>query len=184
MKSIKLTVACAAALMAVASACHNEKKDTNIIPLSEAEELFASQLTQTDTLSMLEMGDALMDSLQAGNIDYFCDALMTVADGSVRGLNDQEKAGLHSRFERFPVLSWSRDHYDMSIPSINDLKYRYVYNDKGNTMTIMFNPVKREEGWIMMLKQANQPAKDAANRANPDTPVNMPVKQEGEQTEE
>lgn len=178
MKSLKILAAGVATLMMLAVSCTPDKKDKNVISLAEAEATFSASLTASDTTAMLAAGQAVMDSLQAGNIESALSVLyVRNEDGEgYRPLNDTEKEQLRARFSRFPVKSWTLDHYDMSIPSLNDLKYSYQFKEESNGpgMNLMFNPVKSDNGWILMLKQANQPAKDAANALDSRVPVRMP----------
>lgn len=178
-----LSIAAAVGMVFAAVSCgESEKKsDTNLTTLEEAEQIFASSLESTDTATVLAMGNAFMESLKNGQIDEALDQLytreMTDSLGSPRKLNESERQVLRQRFERFPVMSYTIAHYDFSIPSLNDLKYTYVYNpEKANgKMNLMFNPMKRGDGnWYLMLKQPDQPAKDAQNALPPTAGISMP----------
>ena len=73
-------------------------------------------------------------------------------------------------------MSYTLDHYDFSIPALNDLKYSYVFRPNSATgkLNLMFNPTKRDDQWYLMLKQPDQPAKDAENALPPSAAIAMP----------
>lgn len=173
----KLGLAAVACLAVLGMACKNEKTQSNVVTLSEAEEMFAGSLNAADTTQVLALGREFMDSIQAGNIEHSLSMLaMRNPDGELVPLNDQQKEQLRARFAQFPVKSYELDHYDFSIPSLNDLKYKYAFTDDpdGGTLGLMFNPIKAGDTWVLMLKQSNQPAKDAKNSLSDDTPVVLP----------
>lgn len=173
----KLGLAAVACLAVLGMACKNEKTQSNVITLAEAEEMFAGSLNAADTTQVLALGRQFMDSIQAGNIEFSL-AMLAIrnADGELVPLNEQQKEQLRMRFDQFPVKSYELDHYDFSIPSLNDLKYKYSFTDDPTegTLGLMFNPVKAGDTWVLMLKQHNQPAKDAKNSLSEDTPVVLP----------
>lgn len=170
MKMNRIVAIAAAAVMVIAAAsCGKTAKEEQGTTLKEAEEIFQSELQSADTTQVLEMGNSFMESLKNGKVDEALDMLytreMTDSLGTPRKLNEQERASLKNRFERFPVVSYTIDHYDFSIPSLNDLKYSYTFNPGSVTgkLNLMFNPMKRDGQWYLMLKQPDQPAKDAKN---------------------
>lgn len=177
-----LAFAAAAAMVIAAASCSGDKKgSTNTVTLEEAEAQFASELQNADTTQVLEMGAAFMEALKGGQIDQALDMLYTreAADTTgltIRKLNDSERQSLAKRFELMPVISYEIDHYDFSIPSLNDLKYKYVFNPDSpmGTQKIMFNPTKQDGQWYLMLKQHDQPAKDANNALDPSAAIAMP----------
>lgn len=177
-----LSIAAAAVMVIAAASCgdNKQKEDTNTISLEEAEAKFSSELANADTTQVLELGNTFMETMKEGKIDEALDMLYTrnMADsvGGLRKLNDSERATLKSRFERFPVVSYTLDHYDFSIPALNDLKYSYVFRPNSATgkLNLMFNPTKRDDQWYLMLKQPDQPAKDAENALPPSAAIAMP----------
>lgn len=176
MKSLKILAAGTAALLAVTCACTPEKKSGNVVSLAEAEATFSASLNGNDTIAVLEAGAAFMDSLKSGNIDSALSMLYINDSDGIRPLSEDEKEPLRKRFTRFPVVSWTLDHYDMSIPTLNDLKYSYRFTDDNSRpgMSVMLNPMFIDNQWYLMMKQANQAAKDAANALDPNTVVRMP----------
>lgn len=176
----RFTAIAAAAVMVIAAAsCSKTSKEEQGTTLKEAEDIFQSELQTADTTQVLELGNAFMETLKNGKIDEAIDMLytreMTDSMGTPRKLNENERASLKSRFEHFPVVSYEIDHYDFSIPSLNDLKYSYTFNPGSVTgkLNIMFNPMKRDGQWYLMLKQPDQPAKDAKNALDSTAIINM-----------
>lgn len=179
-----LSIAAAAVMVIAAASCRSDKQsdqsDTNVVTLEEAEAIFSSELAATDTTQVLELGNNFMETMKEGKVDEALDMLYTRnmddAEGGVRKLNEEERDRLKSRFERFPIVSYQIDHYDFSIPALNDLKYTYVYNPEAPSgkLNLMFNPTKRDGVWYLMLKQADQPAKDAENALPANTGIQMP----------
>lgn len=141
---------------------------------SDVEEEFAATLSANDTTEVLTAGTALLDSLKAGKIDVAVNMLNTTdAEGNIVPLSDEKRAQLVTRFERFPVVDYELEYYNFSLPALNDLKYRTFFSEKdasGNApaLSLMLNPVKKDGKWYLCLKEAGQPAKDAANAVNPD----------------
>ena len=178
-----LSIAAAAVMVVVAASCSGDKQkdeNHNIITLEEAEARFSSELQSSDTTQVLELGNNFMETMKAGKVDEALDMLythnLTDSLGGVRKLTDEERAILKRRFEMFPVISYEIDHYDFSIPSLNDLKYSYVYRPNSTTgrLNLMFNPTKRDNQWYLMLKQPDQPAKDAENALPSNAAIAMP----------
>lgn len=180
-----LSIAAAAVMVFAAASCgggkQTESEDSNIITLEEAEAIFSSELQNADTAQVLELGNAFMETMKEGRVDEALDMLytrnMTDSVGGVRKLNESERASLKNRFETFPVISYELVHYDFSIPSLNDLKYSYVYRPNSATgkLNLMFNPTKRDGQWYLMLKQPDQPAKDAENALPASAGILMPT---------
>lgn len=184
MKISKIIASAAIAVLAVSVVACGDKKakeneNENIVSLEEAEAEFASTLNSTDTTEILAMGTAFMDSLKSGNIDAAVDMLYIFDEqGNLVPIDAKNRESLKQRYTTFPVVSYRLDHMDLSIPSLNDLKYVYQLSEDLNMpgMAVMFNPTKRDGKWYLMLKQENQPAKDAANALPEDAAVLMPEK--------
>ncbi len=187
MKLSKLIAVVSVAIMAVSTVACGGKKDQetttdeNIVTLAEAEQVFASSLSSNDTTELMAISSAFMDSLKNGSIDAAV-AMLYEPDpnGGVRPVNEKTAEQLRARYTTYPVKSWRMDHMDLSIPSINDLKFIYQLSDEPGMpgMAIMFNPTKVDGKWYLMLKQENQPAKDAANALPENTSVQMPADQQ------
>lgn len=177
------SVAAVVAVMGIAAtSCQKSAKDTdNTVTLEEAEAQFASELNDADTTQVLALGNQFMETMKEGKVDDALAMLYTrnepgVGGAGVRKLTEEEIAPLKTRFEQFPVVSYTIDHYDFSIPSLNDLKYKYVFRPGSATgkLNIMFNPVKLDGVWYLMLKQPDQPAKDAQNALPASAAIAMP----------
>ncbi|MCM1028204.1 MAG: hypothetical protein NC342_04870 [Pseudoflavonifractor sp.] len=178
-----LSIAAAAVMVVAAASCSGDKKeDSNIKTIEEAREQFASELQNADTTQVLQMGREFLQSLQDGKVDAALDMLyareMVDSTETLRKLNEGERKSLARRFELMPVKSFNAVpiYYDFSIPAINDLKYEYVFDPESSTgkQTIMFNPIKRDGQWYLMLKQPDQPAQDANNAFLPGAAIAMP----------
>lgn len=151
--------------------------DENIVSIQEAETQFANTLGANDTTELMAISTAFMDSLKGGNIDAAV-AMLYERDpeGGVRPVGAETREQLKARYASFPVKSWRMDHMDLSIPSLNDLKFIYKMSEDESMpgMAIMFNPAKVDGKWYLMLKQEDQPAKDAANALPENATVLMP----------
>ncbi|WP_302979390.1 hypothetical protein [uncultured Muribaculum sp.] len=162
-----------AAVTMLWSCSQSGKESTDYVTYEDAEAEFAATLSAGDTTEVLSAGSAVMDSLRAGNIDYALSQLRAAdTNGNVADLSDEQRARLRARFERFPVVEWEIDYYDFSLPGLNDLKYRtYMRARDGKSgvpaMSLMLNPVKKDGKWYLCVKDAELPAKDAANAINP-----------------
>lgn len=181
MKSLVAASVALVAIMATGCSGSGSKETTaeskGYIPFEEAQEQFAEQLSASDTTAVLAMGAEVMDSLKARNIDFALDHLRMFVNGhQIAPLSDEKRKDLQKRFERFPVVSYELDYYDFSLPVLNDLKYRVAFREapeggKAPTMAFMLNPVRTEQGWVLVVKDADQPARDAANALHPRTPI-------------
>ncbi len=183
LKGMKSLAAAAASLALLATAACGGKASEesadgeSYIPFEEAQEQFASQLSASDTTAVLALGAELMDSLKARNIDFALDHLSMFVNGhQIAPLSDEMRKELTARFKRFPVVSYELDYYDFSLPVLNDLKYRVAFREapeggKAPTMAFMLNPVRTDEGWVLVVKDGDQPARDAANALHPQTPI-------------
>lgn len=170
MKKIFVFIAAASMLW---SCSQSGKESHDYVTYEDAEAEFAASLSATDTTEVLSAGSAVMDSLRAGNIDYALSQLHSAdTNGNVADLSDEQRARLRARFERFPVVEWEVDYYDFSLPGLNDLKYRTFLRPRdaeghAPAMSFMLNPVKKDGKWYLCVKDAELPAKDAANAINP-----------------
>lgn len=176
-----LAIAAAAVMVIMAASCGKSDKDKshNGIPLKEAEEMFQSELSSSDTTAVLDMGNAFMENLKNGKVEEAIDLLYTreASDSitNLRKLDENERESLRRRFQRFPVVNYKLVSCDFSIPSLNDLKYNYTFTPGANgaNLNIMFNPTKRDGKWYLMLKQHDQPAKDAKNALDSTAVIRM-----------
>ena len=168
----KIFVFIAASLL-MWSCSKSSKESSDYVTYEDAEAEFAATLSASDTTEVLSAGNALMDSLRAGNIDYALSQLHSAdTNGNVAEMSNELRERMRARFERFPVVEWEIDYYDFSLPGLNDLKYRtYMRARDGKSgvpaMSLMLNPVKKDGKWYLCVKDAEMPAKDAANAINP-----------------
>lgn len=142
--------------------------------VADVEQEFASTLSASDTTRVLALGAEVLDSIKAGNVQWAVESLCELdSTGMVKPLSESKRETLIRRFQNFPVKDYELDHYRFSLPSLNDLKYRtyFVERDEdgkgGAAMGLMFNPVKEADEWYLCLKEADQPAGDAANALDP-----------------
>ena len=162
-----------AAVTMLWSCSQSGKESTDYVTYEDAEAEFAATLSAGDTTEVLSAGSAVMDSLRAGNIDYALSQLRAAdINGNVAEMSNELRERMRARFERFPVVEWEIDYYDFSLPGLNDLKYRtYMRARDGKSgvpaMSLMLNPVKKDGKWYLCVKDAEMPAKDAANAINP-----------------
>lgn len=183
---MKLSKLVAGSLMAlvtlIIAACGGKQSaetsgNPNVITLEEAESRFAGSLNANDTTELMTLGSSFMDSLKNGNIDAAVAMLYEPnPQGGVRPVDAKNREQLRNRYTTYPVKRWKMDHIDLSIPSLNDMKFVYQMSDDPGMpgMAIMFNPVKSDGKWYLMLKQESQPAKDASNALPANTAVQMP----------
>lgn len=175
---------CGVAALALASCGNlgkneNKENDRNVIPLEEAETRFSSTLTAADTAAVLEMGKNVMELLKAGSPEEAASQLYEIAkEGGVKPLTDENKKKFAERFIQFPVLDYELDYYSFSIPSLNDLKYRYAFAEapeggEAPRLGLMFNPVQLDGKWYLTVKTDKQPSKTSTNALDPQTPVQL-----------
>lgn len=141
-----------------------------------AEEEFTSTLTEADTTKVLALATEVLDSIKSGNVEWAVESLCEVdSTGQVMPLAPDARERVARRFKTFPVVDYELDYYTFSVPMLNDLKYRTYFRERlegetgGPAMAVMFNPVKVDGQWYLCLKEAGQPAKDAANAIEPGT---------------
>ncbi len=142
--------------------------------VADVELEFASTLSASDTTRVLALGAEVLDSIKAGNVQWAVGTLCELdSAGSLRPLSESKREMLGRRFQNFPVKDYELDYYRFSLPSLNDLKYRTYFVERdadgkgGAAMGLMFNPVKESGEWYLCLKEADQPASDAANALDP-----------------
>ena len=150
-----------AASLILWSCSKSSKESSDYVTYEDAEAEFAATLSASDTTEVLSAGNALMDSLHSAD-----------TNGNVAEMSNELRERMRARFERFPVVEWEIDYYDFSLPGLNDLKYRtYMRARDGKSgvpaMSLMLNPVKKDGKWYLCVKDAEMPAKDAANAINP-----------------
>ncbi len=114
-----------------------------------------------------------MDSLKSGNVEWAVGNFFEMSDEGVPSpLGDEARERMLNRFKKFPVVDYEMDYYSFSTPELNDLKYRTFFRERdssGNApaISLMFNPVKKDDKWFLCIKEASQPAKDAKNAIDP-----------------
>ena len=139
----------------------------------EVEEEFASTLTASDTTQVFQIATQVMDSLKSGNVEWAVGNFFEMSDEGVPSpLGDEARERMLNRFKKFPVVDYEMDYYSFSTPELNDLKYRTFFRERdssGNApaISLMFNPVKKDDKWFLCIKEASQPAKDAKNAIDP-----------------
>ena len=151
------------------------QKETAVRTVADIEQEFASTLSASDTTCVLALATEFLDSIKAGNVQWAVETLCELdSTGRVMPLGEDSRKRVARRFEMFPVVSYELDYYSFFMPTLNDLKYRTYFGERqegetgGPSMAVMFNPVKDSGQWYLCLKEASQPAKDAANALNPD----------------
>lgn len=152
-----------------------DSKKSKPVTVADIEKEFASTLTASDTTRVLSLGAEVLDSIKSGNVEWVAGVLCELdSTGMVKPLSESKREMLSRRFKAFPVKDYELDYYRFSLPSLNDLKYRTFFVERdadgngGAAMALMFNPVKDGGEWYLCLKEATQPASDAANALNPD----------------
>lgn len=157
-------------LSAIITACSNNASDKpgpDIISLEQAEQQFASTLTASDTTEVLGLGQKVMDHMIAGETDS---VFAIVVDPATCAPLDSMRAARLSKHYQGGFLSAELEYFAFSLNGINDLKYRLTSAD-GSTISIMFNPVKTEDGWALGLKTERTPSKDQDKPLHPMTPI-------------
>ena len=127
-----------AASLILWSCSKSSKESSDYVTYEDAEAEFAATLSASDTTEVLSAGNALMDSLRAGNIDYALSQLHSAdTNGNVAEMSNELR-------ER------------MRQDRVSDAK-------KAN----QYLKVKKDGKWYLCVKDAEMPAKDAANAINP-----------------
>ena len=101
------------------SCSKSSKESSDYVTYEDAEAEFAATLSASDTTEVLSAGNALMDSLRAGSIDYALSQLHSAdTNGNVAEMSNELRERMRARFERFPVVEWEIDYYDFSLPDL------------------------------------------------------------------
>ncbi len=154
-------------LMTACDSKSREKDNLEIISLEEAERNFAAELTKSDTLEVLNLGQKVIDDIMAGKFDNAFDSL--VDPTTCRPIAPERAARLAKHYKG-EYQKAELDYYSFSLSGINDLKYRLV-TAEGSALSIMFNPVKADDRWFLGLKTERTPSKDQDKPLHPMTPI-------------
>lgn len=141
------------------SACSEQKKEKALT----AHEKFISELTAQDTLDILNLSNACMDTLKLGNVDAAIKMLYVIRNDSLIRVPDYKEKELRQKFKLFPVLDYKLEYYAFIDQANNDVKYQIEFfkhnspDDKTpNTIGFMMNPVKVDGKWFLTLKEPNE----------------------------
>ena len=151
------------------------QKETAVRTVADIEQEFASTLSASDTTRVLALATEFLDSIKAGNVRWAVETLCELdSTGRVMPLGEDSRKRVARRFEMFPVVSYELDYYSFLHADAQRLEISHIFRgasgrgDGRSVMAVMFNPVKDSGQWYLCLKEASQPAKDAANALNPD----------------
>lgn len=140
------------------SSCHKKPQTRE-----EQIEEFRSELTATDTVTMLKLADEAMEQLKAKKIEQVLSSLYSYDDSTkeVTPFTSEQVKRYTSRFKMYPVLDYHRVYYTFMLEGCNDVKYEVVFataeqtgTGKPATTMFMFNPVKIDGEWKLCLKTA------------------------------
>lgn len=151
------------------TACGSTEKSRDIpefVPLREAERDFAATLTHSDTVAVLELGQAIVDDILAGKPDS---AFKRVVDPVTLEPIEGRRARNLARIYSGGFSEGRLEYFSFSLCSLNDLKYRLYTGNSDQALSIMFNPVKTSDGWVMGLKGESTPSKDQDKPLHPGT---------------
>lgn len=139
------------------SSCAEKKKQ------STPKEKFLMGLTAEDTAQVLNISRSCMDTLKAGNIDEALKMLYIMRDGKAVSLPAEKEQQLRKNFKYFPVVDYKLDYYSFSSTDNNDVKFQIEFfkhtgpdDHTPNTIGFMFNPVKIDGVWYLVVKEASQ----------------------------
>ena len=159
MKKLVYVGMCLLALLATTSC--NKKGQTK----AEESQEFRNSLTNTDTLSMLNICDSCMMLLQDKNLEGALAMLYEYDDstGQVSSLSDETRQRYERLFNMFPVLSFQRVKYTFMLEGLNDVKYDVVFAEEEHPevngvpkTSFMFNPVRVDGTWYLTVKRGDQ----------------------------
>ncbi len=139
--------------------CSSKKKSDNT-EAAETKEAFTSTLTAADTATVMNMADRCMKLLKENNAEEALQMLFTMDEnGKPVPLSDEQKQKLNSRFKLFPVLEYELVNFSFTSEENNDMKYKIIFDKSSeapSTIGFMFNPIKIDGEWHLMLKEGNQ----------------------------
>lgn len=145
-----------AALVMAGVSCSNKKKSRE-----EMVTEFRSELTATDTATMLKLCDNAMEQLKQKKIDEVLASLYEYTDSTqeVKKLTAETEKVYRRRFTMFPVLEYERKYFSFQLEGCNDVKYEVVFRTAEQAGTaepaktaFMFNPVKIDGDWKLCVK--------------------------------
>ncbi len=150
-------------LLLILSACSEQKKEKK----QTAQDKFISELTAQDTLDILRLSNACMDTLKMGHIDAAIDMLYIIRNDSLIKVPQNKEKELRQNFKFFPVVDYKLDYYAFIDQANNDVKYQIEFfkhtspEDKTpNTIGFMINPVKVDGKWFLTLKDPDRKVMD------------------------
>lgn len=158
----------------MAVAC-NSKSDADtgssleFISLQEAERNFAGTLTAEDSLQVLMLGQQVIDRILRRHADS---AFMLVVDPVTLQPLGSKRIQRLARLYDNEFESAQLEYCAFSLNGLNDLKYRLTTGgDNSAAVSIMFNPVKTGNVWLLGLKTESTPSKDQDKPLHPMTPI-------------
>lgn len=140
--------------------CCKSEKPKEITRESLIEE-FRSELTESDTTTMLRLCDEIMDQLKADNVDGVLTLLYEYNDSTheVKPLSNAASKRYSHLFRRFPVKEYNRVYFSFMLEGCNDVKYEVTFatadqtgTGKPATTMYMFNPVRIDGQWKICVK--------------------------------
>lgn len=124
----------------------------------QAESLNLS-LSEEDTVNVVRLADACMDSLKCGNLDAAVNMLRIVSNDALMPLSDEMVAKMRLKFQTFPVLDYKLQSLDFDMMKGNVVKYRVKFaedeegiSDRSLYTTFLFAPVRMDKEWFLTVQ--------------------------------
>ncbi len=122
---------------------------------------FLSELTASDTTTMLKLCDTAMEQLKQKQVDKVLASLYEYIDSTqeVKKLSPDTEKAYRRRFTMFPVLEYERVFFTFKSEECNDVKYKVVFRTAEQTglaepakIAYVFNPMKIDGEWKLCVK--------------------------------
>lgn len=124
----------------------------------QAESLNLS-LSEEDTVNVVRLAGACMDSLKCGNLDAAVNMLHIVSNDALMPLSDEMVAKMRLKFQTFPVLDYKLQSLDFDMMKGNVVKYRVKFAEdeegiSGRSLytTFLFAPVRMDKEWFLTVQ--------------------------------
>ncbi|WP_373731126.1 hypothetical protein, partial [Bacteroides heparinolyticus] len=146
-------------LMGIIASCNGKKNDKAETP-EEAKEIFATTLTAADTTEVVGLANQCMDLLKENKTEEALKMIFVMnEEGEPVPVSGEQKQKLNGKFKLFPVLEYELVNFSFASEENNDMRYKIIFDKSGDvpaSIGFMFNPVRIDGNWYLMLKESDQ----------------------------
>lgn len=116
-------------------------------------------LSEEDTVKVVQLSKACMDSLKCGNLDAAVKMLGSVSDDTLVPLSPDKVAKMRLKFQSFPVLDYELESLEFDMIKGNLVRYRvkFAEGEEGTEArplytSFIFAPVRVDKEWFLTIQ--------------------------------